>query len=301
MQIKPWISAFRLRTLPLALSVIAMGSFLAAANGQFRWSVLLLASLTTLLLQILSNLANDYGDSVHGADTGDRKGPSRAVQSGQITPKAMKKAMIVAALLSLASGLWLLWVALGSQLELFLWFFGLGVLCIVAAIGYTNGKRPYGYAGLGDVSVLVFFGLVGVGGSYFLHAQTISWPVLLPALSVGFFSVGVLNINNIRDIESDRAAGKHSIPVRIGRKWAVGYHWVLLLGGILCSVWYVLLTSHGYASWLFLVSLPLFWRVGRGVQAISDPTKLDPFLKMMALSTMVFVLLFGVGILLSGS
>ncbi len=298
MQFKPWISAFRLRTLPLALSVIAMGSFLAASNGKFRWSVLLMASLTTLLLQILSNLANDYGDSVHGADSSNRKGPSRAVQSGQITPQAMKRAMIISAILSFLSGLGLLWVALGSKTQLFLIFLALGVFSILAAVGYTNGKRPYGYAGLGDVSVLVFFGLVGVGGSYFLHTQTISWSVILPALSVGAFSVGVLNVNNIRDIESDKAAGKYSIPVRIGRQKAVVYHWLLLFCGLICSAVYVAQNVDGYAGWLFLVSLPLFWKVGMGVQTIKDPMQLDPLLKMMALSTMVFVITFGIGILL---
>lgn len=298
MQIKPWISAFRLRTLPLALSVIAMGSFLAAAQGLFRWPVLLLAALTTLLLQVLSNLANDYGDSVHGADAGDRKGPSRAVQSGQITPAAMKRAMIIAAILSLLSGLWLLWVALGSQLQLFFTFLGLGLLSILAAIGYTNGKRPYGYAGLGDLSVLIFFGLIGVGGSYFLHTQRIDWQVMLPALSCGFFSVGVLNVNNIRDIESDEAAGKFSIPVRIGRRNAVIYHWALIAGGLLCGALYVLQNQGGYTSWLFLVSLPLFFKVGLGVQTHDDPARLDPFLKMMALSTLLFVISFGIGILL---
>lgn len=298
MHIKTWISAFRLRTLPLSLSVIAMGSFLAAAQGQFRWPVLLLALLTTLFLQILSNLANDYGDSVHGADTGDRKGPSRAVQSGKISPGKMKRAVAIAAVLSFASGLTLLLVALGSNLKLLLSFLGLGVLSILAAIGYTNGKKPYGYAGLGDLSVFVFFGIVGVIGSYFLYTQTFAWQVVLPALSVGFFSVGVLNVNNIRDIESDKAAGKYSIPVRLGRQKAVVYHWLLLILGLGCTAAFVLLSNGPYTSWLFLISLPLFWRVGRGVQTITEPMELDPYLKMMALSTMLFVLAFGIGILL---
>jgi len=298
MHIKTWISAFRLRTLPLSLSVIAMGSFLAAAHGQFRWPVLFLALLTTLFLQILSNLANDYGDSVHGADTGDRKGPSRAVQSGKISAVKMKRAVVIAATLSFASGFALLLVALGSNLSLFLSFLGLGVLSILAAVGYTNGKRPYGYAGLGDISVFVFFGLVGVIGSYFLYTQTFAWQVALPALSVGFFSVGVLNVNNIRDIESDKAAGKYSIPVRIGRRNAIVYHWLLLVAGLTSAALFVLTSESNYTSWLFLLSLPLFWKVGRGVQTISDPMQLDPYLKMMALSTMLFVLVFGIGILL---
>lgn len=298
MNVVSWISAFRLRTLPLALSVIAMGSFIAASQGLFRWPVFLLAALTTLLLQILSNLANDYGDSVHGADSTDRKGPSRAVQSGAISPRAMKRAVVLTSLLALCSGLALLWVAFGSHTRLFLTFLGLGILSILAAIGYTNGRKPYGYAGLGDLSVLLFFGLVGVGGSYFLYAQRMDWQVLLPALSCGFFSVGVLNVNNIRDIESDKAAGKYSIPVRVGREKAVIYHWVLLAGGLLCGACYVLLNADGLGGWLFLLSLPMFWKVGRGVQTHSDPAKLDPFLKMMALGTLLFVLSFGIGILL---
>src|ERR671912_77318 len=229
MDVKIWLSAFRLRTLPLALSCIAMGGFLAASADAFRWDIFLLCILTTIFLQILSNLANDYGDSIHGADSLDRKGPSRAVQSGAISAHQMKVAVILFVILCLASGISLLVVSFGWNWKAMLFFFGLGLLSILAAIAYTVGKKPYGYAGLGDLSVLIFFGLVGVMGSYYLFTNTISVFEIFPALSCGLFSIAVLNINNIRDIESDREAGKFSIPVRIGKDKAVIYHWILLL------------------------------------------------------------------------
>lgn len=271
-----------------------MGSFLAAAHGQFRWSIFALCALTTIFLQILSNLANDYGDSIHGADSAERTGPQRAVQSGSITPKAMFRAMILFALLSLISGLGLLYTAFDSWV-VFLVFFAVGVLAIIAAITYTAGKRPYGYAGLGDISVLIFFGWVGVIGTYLLHTQVWDSLVLLPATSCGLFAVAVLNLNNIRDIESDKLAGKRSIPVRIGREKAVRYHWMLLLAGILCAAIYVFLRFESLWQCLFLLSLPLLWINGRAVQAKTQAAELDPFLKQMALSTLLFVLTFGIG------
>ncbi|WP_291785670.1 1,4-dihydroxy-2-naphthoate octaprenyltransferase, partial [Cecembia sp.] len=201
-----WMHAIRLRTLPLALSCIFMGSFLAAYTGHLRWEVLILAALTTVFLQILSNLANDYGDSVHGADSVERKGPIRAVQSGLISLKEMKRAMFILAGLSLLTGLVLLYVAVQNWVTFSLFLF-LGLLAIWAAISYTSGKNPYGYVGLGDLSVFLFFGLLGVAGTYFLHSLSLSWSILWPAFSLGCFSTAVLNINNIRDIESDQKAG----------------------------------------------------------------------------------------------
>lgn len=292
--IKTWLSAFRLRTLPLALASIGMGSFLAGADGTFSGSIFALCALTTIFLQILSNLANDYGDSIHGADSSDRQGPQRAVQSGQISRKAMFRAMIVFALLSLGSGLSLLYIALDSIKE-FLMFLGLGVLAIIAAITYTAGKKPYGYEGLGDLSVLLFFGWVGVIGTYFLHAGTFDSSLLLPASSCGLFAVAVLNVNNIRDIESDKKAGKRSIPVRIGRSKAITYHWFLLGIGVLCAMTYVLIKFETPWQWLFLLSLPLLWINGRAVQTKEKASDLDPFLKQMALTTLLFVLTFGIG------
>ena len=275
-----------------------MGGFLASAANAFRWSIFLLCVVTTIFLQILSNLANDYGDSIHGADSADRKGPSRAVQSGAISPRRMKVAVIIFVLLSLASGITLLIVAFGFDWNAILFFFGLGVLSILAAIAYTVGKKPYGYAGLGDLSVLIFFGLVGVMGSFYLFAKTISTLQILPALSCGFFSIAVLNINNIRDIESDRKAGKFSIPVRIGKDKATVYHWFLLISGLVAAVLYSVFTFTSGWQFLFLITLPLFFRIGAAVQQ-KPSHELDPYLKQMALSTLLFVILFGAGLLLS--
>jgi 1,4-dihydroxy-2-naphthoate polyprenyltransferase len=298
MEIKAWIYAFRLRTLPLALACIGMGGFLAASQQAFRWDIFLLCAFTTILLQILSNLANDYGDSIHGADHAERKGPSRAVQSGAISPTQMRNALVLFVALCLISGLWLLWIAFGFNWSAFLFFFGLGLLSILAAVAYTVGRKPYGYAGLGDVSVLIFFGLVGVLGSVYLFTHKINILQILPALSCGFFSMGVLNINNIRDIESDRKAGKFSIPVRIGREKAIAYHWFLISGGLISAVVYNALAFTSYWQFLFLLSAPLFIRNGLAVYKKPEH-ELDPYLKQMALSTLAFVMLFGTGQLIS--
>lgn len=293
---KSWLEAARLRTLPLALSSILMGCFLAAAHGKFSWIIAILSVTTTILLQVLSNFANDYGDAVNGKDTEARQGPKRAVQSGAITPEAMKKAVILFSLLSLVSGIGLLYEALkDATWHTFVAFLGLGILAIIAAITYTAGKRPYGYVGLGDLSVLIFFGWVGVLGVYYLHTQTLDWTLLLPATSCGLFAVGVLNINNIRDIESDTLTGKRSVPVRIGREKAVIYHWSLLSIAMLCSVLYLALQSATLVQWLFVLSFPLFIRNGWAVSHLTNPRELDPYLKQMALSTLLFVLLFGIG------
>jgi len=298
-RVKIWLEAFRLRTLPLSLSCILMGSFLAAYKGFFRTDIFLLSVLTTVLLQILSNLANDYGDTIHGADNKDRQGPSRAVQTGAITRVSMKRAMIFFASLSFFSGFLLLIIALRQDITLLLIFLGLGVLAIVAAINYTSGKNPYGYEGLGDVSVLIFFGIVGVGGTYFLQAKTIDWQILLPALSCGFLAVGVLNINNIRDIASDARAGKKSIPVRIGRSKAVVYHWFLLASSMATTSTYIWLNFQHYSQLLFLITIPLLLINAKAVKQNIDATAIDPYLKQLALSTLAFVLLFGLGLLFS--
>lgn len=297
MQTKAWISAFRPRTLPLALSCIGMGGFLAAGANAFRWDIFSLCALTTIFLQVLSNLANDYGDSVNGADHAGRIGPTRAVQSGVISREAMRVALIVFVLLCLSSGVLLLRVSFGENMQAILFFFGLGIVSIVAAMAYTVGKKPYGYIGLGDLSVLIFFGIVGVLGSLYLFTQSISWHHVLPALSCGFFSMGVLNINNIRDIESDREAGKYSLPVRLGREKAVFYHWFLLISGVVSAILYTVLNYQSIIQFLYLLTLPLFFLNGTAVSK-RPSSELDPMLKQMALSTLLFVILFGIGIVL---
>lgn len=298
MEIKLWLRAFRLRTLPLALSSIAMGGFLAASVKTFQWDIFLLCVSTTILLQVLSNLANDYGDSVHGADSPDRKGPLRAVQSGKISASRMKAAIVVFVILSFSSGISLLFVAFGLNWNAILFFLGLGILSIIAAIAYTVGKRPYGYAGLGDISVFIFFGLIGVLGSLYLFLHELKWEYVFPAISCGVFAVGVLNINNIRDIESDQKAGKYSVPVRIGKSMAVLYHWTLIITGLASALLFVLRNYTSPVQFLFLISAPAFFLIGKNVQQKSSQ-ELDPYLKFMALSTLLFVLLFGVGEILA--
>lgn len=295
--IKVWLQAFRLRTLPLALSCIGMGAFLAADAAAFRWSVFVLCVATTIFLQILSNLANDYGDTVNGADNEHREGPQRAVQSGAISIGAMRMAIYIFITLCLGTGVSLLIVSFGLNWEAIGFFFGLGLLSIFAAIAYTVGRRPYGYIGLGDLSVLIFFGLVGVMGSYYLFTQQLAWTKVLPAMSCGFFSIAVLNVNNIRDIESDRKAGKFSIPVRIGRKNAVTYHWVLLVSGWLAALAYSFTHFVSVGQFIYVLSLPLFLSNARAV-ATKPSSALDPYLKQMALSTLLFVALFGIGLFL---
>ena len=292
----PWISAFRPRTLPLALASILTGAFLAKSAGQLNGLVVALAALTTILLQVLSNLANDYGDSQNGADSVHREGPQRAVQSGAITPSQMKRGMWICGLLALGSGLALLWVALGAAgLGLFLAFLALGLAAIWAAVNYTAGSNPYGYAGFGDISVFLFFGIVGVCGTYFLQTRTLPLAVLLPAAALGCFATAVLNVNNIRDIKSDVLAGKITIPVRLGPIHARRYHWLLLILGIGCATVFVALTYHSPWQWLFALATPLFAFNAIQIWQRQESMQIDPLLKQMALSTLVFTLLFGVG------
>ena len=288
----------RLRTLPLALSSIAMGTFLAAAAGKFNLVIFLLCILTTILLQVLSNLANDYGDSIHGADHEERLGPERTVQSGQISPGNMRMAIGLSALLSLLSGIALLVYSLDVMAGGFFVFLGLGLAAILAALGYTLGKKPYGYQGLGDLFVLIFFGLIGVSGTYFLFTGTFNFFVLLPALSSGFMATAVLNINNIRDIDSDIKAGKKSIPVRLGRDRAVIYHWFLLGGALLSASFYIVVIHHNPWQFAFLITLPLFIMNGMSIKRADNPVEIDPYLKKMALTSLIFTMIFGICLLI---
>lgn len=295
--LKNWLEAFRLRTLPLALSCIGMGSFLAAFYGNFSLSVCILSLTTTLFLQILSNLANDYGDSVHGADSAEREGPQRSVQRGSISSKAMFNSIIVFAILSFVSGILLLHFSVGIGSTTFYIFLGLGLAAIAAAIAYTNGKRPYGYSGLGDISVFIFFGIVGVCGTYFLHAENFELLVLLPAASCGLFATGVLNVNNIRDIKSDKAAGKNSIPVRIGKQKAKIYHATIIITALVAAIVFLLLTKN-YRTILYLVLCYfLFGKHLMNMFKAESSKEFDPQLKILALLTLLFVVLFGISIL----
>ena len=294
-----WFKAFRLRTLFLALASIAMGTFLAAADKKFNFLIFLLCSLTAIFLQILSNLANDYGDHVHGADNIFRVGPKRTTQTGEISVVAIKQAIRLFVFLSLVTGLSLLCVGIRFSPVNFFGFFLLGMLCIFAAIKYTTGSKPYGYAGLGDIAVFIFFGWVAVMGTYYLQTEDLHSAIFLPATTCGLFSVAVLNINNIRDIESDAMAGKKSIPVRIGKRKAKIYHWFLLGGGILCAIIYTILNYYNFTQLLFVLSIPLIIKNGIMVWKTKDSQEFNPYLKQMAISTFIFVLTFGIGRLLS--
>tara|TARA_Y100000310_G_scaffold343254_1_gene450009 strand:+ start:6190 stop:7020 length:831 start_codon:yes stop_codon:yes gene_type:complete len=275
-----------------------MGAFTAGIDGYFDGVILTWSLITTLFLQILSNLANDYGDASSGVDGEQRTGPKRTVSSGLITKGQMKKALYVFSFLSLASGIYLIWLSFGHQWTKVLVFLVLGLGAIAAAIKYTVGKRPYGYVGLGDFFVLIFFGLVGVGGNYFLYANALDLLVVLPALSCGFLAVGVLNVNNIRDIESDKASGKSSIPVRIGRQKAILYHWFLIIGSVVTMLAYCVIKDLSVGAYLFLLVSPMLFFNARAVKIKTTSEGLDPYLKQLALTTLLFVLLFGIGELL---
>jgi 1,4-dihydroxy-2-naphthoate octaprenyltransferase len=267
----------------LAFASILLGSLLAAGQSSFRLDVFVLALLTTLALQILSNYANDLGDTLHGADHSERKGPSRAVQTGVITARQMKSAVIILSIVAFALGITLLLVALQSVIQLII-FLGLGLICIAGAVLYTNGKRPYGYVGLGDVSVLLFFGLVGVLGTLWLYTPVWNWMFVLPAFSAGLLATGVLNVNNLRDISSDTLAGKHSIPVRLGFEGGKIYHTILIAAAIglnFCFTWLVPVSSPFKYLWI-IPTIGLIAHV-RSIQNLQESSKADPYLKQLAL------------------
>ncbi|MCY1719926.1 1,4-dihydroxy-2-naphthoate polyprenyltransferase [Prolixibacteraceae bacterium Z1-6] len=295
--IKIWLHAFRLRTLPLALSSTFLGSFIAFSHDKFSWEVAVFAVLTTLFLQILSNLANDYGDARKGTDNEERIGPQRVTQSGMVTMKAIKRMIAVFVSLSLISGLALIYFGL-KQLPFYIAvvFFVVGISAIYAAIKYTMGKNPYGYVGLGDVFVFIYFGLVGVCGTYFLHAGTVDPWIILPASTIGLLSSGVLNLNNLRDIENDSKCGKKTLVVRIGSKSAKFYHLLLVLVSVIFSVAYTIISYKSPWQFLYLLTLPFLVSNVKTVLQNKVPVELDPELKKLALITCAFAIAFGLGL-----
>lgn len=293
-----WLSAFRLRTLPLALSTISLGTLLAVPTGNYSWLIFALAASTAFFLQILSNLANDYGDGVKGTDNEQRVGPERAVQSGAISISTMKKAMILFGFFALISGLALIYYSLAFLGLLYLLgFLGLGLASIWAAVKYTAGDNAYGYSGYGDIFVFLFFGLVGVAGTYFLHTHQFHWSILLPASSLGLFSAGVLNLNNMRDIVNDADCGKNTLVVKMGSVKARYYHIVLLTFGLGSAILYGWIANFESTQWLFLLITPLLLLNIAKVLTNKKPSELDPELKKLAMTTLLFVLLWGVGLL----
>lgn len=292
--VKAWISAFRLRTLPLSFSLVIMGTAVAM-SGESKPSALIFALtlLTTLFLQILSNLSNDYGDSANGVDSAERLGPCRAVQSGEISLSQMKRAMVVFSVLSFVSGVGLLWagyerVGLWPVASLLI----VGVLCIVAAITYTVGKHPYGYAGLGDLSVFIFFGLVGVGGTYFLQTGVLDAKIVLPSVSVGLLSCGVLNMNNMRDVENDRKAGKRTLPVIIGLHNAALYQCALMILPVFGMICQIAFYGIGEQAACLLAAFPFVQNARTVTWMYDNPKYLDGQLKVISISTFAMAVIF---------
>ena len=302
-----WIKAARLRTLPLSLSGIIMGAFIAkwrlyGEGGTWDWRIFALALLVTLLYQVLSNYANDYGDGVKGTDAKRAtEAEARAVASGRITAKRMKNAVIVLSVLSFAATVALLYVAfIPDYMNEFYIFIGLGVASILAAIGYTVGKKPYGYMGLGDIFVFIFFGLVSVCGSYFLFTKSFSWDMLLPGTAVGMMSMAVLNLNNMRDIESDKLSGKNSFALRIGFKNAMIYEMILLQLPLLLMLMFLAVngffqTQNYYVFIVMVLMLPLM-KIRRQIMAVKNPRELDPFLKQVGIMTFMMAVLTALGL-----
>ena len=291
--LKVWISASRLRTLPLSISGVMMGSSYACYLGFFDTAIFTLILLTTLSFQILSNFSNDYGDGVKGTDNQSRIGPLRALQSGAVSPKQMRLAIIVNTIISAALSLLLIWIAFGvDQLLNSLIFIVLGGLSICAAISYTIGKSAYGYRAMGDLMVFLFFGILSVMGTFFLFAKQIDSRLLFPASAVGFLSAAVLNLNNMRDLDSDKKAQKKTLAVYMGRKKSKIYHFSLVLLAISMMVVFQCVMSFSKLmlfSWIAFAPLLFHLKV---VYNIKNPKRFDPHLKLVALSTFAMSLLF---------
>ncbi|MFV0418295.1 MAG: 1,4-dihydroxy-2-naphthoate octaprenyltransferase [Dysgonomonas sp.] len=292
--VKSWISALRPRTLFLATATALCGSGIAYSTGKFNISVLILTILIANILQLLSNMANDLGDYQHGTDiTGERIGPKRTVQSGAITPYQMKTAILLAIGAAILVGVLLIYIALQfMELKYILLFLLLGIASIIAAIKYTAGKNPYGYKGLGDIFSFLFFGLVSVVGSYFLHTHTVDFTPWLPAIGLGLLTAAVLNLNNMRDIENDKKSGKITIPVRIGLNNAKIYHAVLTLGALVCFIVYSLLYTEHWYQCIYLLCFLIFIKLLKDILNITDNRLFDPYLKYTSMGTFILSVCF---------
>jgi len=296
---KHWIQAARLRTLPLSVSGIVAGTAVAAYQNQFNGWIFALAILTTIGLQVISNFANDYGDGVKGTDNEDRVGPKRALQMGVISPNAMKKAIVLTSIVTFILALLLIFVAFKDyNLGYFLFFILLGIAAIGAAIKYTVGKSAYGYNGLGDLFVFIFFGLVSVIGSHFLYTKFIYTPIIFLAISVGLLSVAVLNLNNMRDRVNDKKVGKNTLVVKWGDSKAKKYHNIIIITSILSIVIFTILNGYQISHWIYVVSFAPLIKHLRFVNENEVAQDLDPELKKVALSTFFMTLLFSLGLLI---
>ncbi len=297
--ISTWISAMRLRTLPLSIAGIILAACFANYNGVFKWDIFILALLTTLSFQILSNLANDYGDGIKGTDNEDRIGPERAIQSGDILPEELFNAIKLNIVISIILAFTLIFAAFGSKhFLLTLLFFLLAIGSIVAAIRYTVGSNAYGYNGLGDVFVFLFFGVISVIGCYVLFAKQLDHVTFLPAITIGLLSTAVLNLNNMRDRLTDEKANKITLAVKLGERNVKKYHNVLVFGAIILSGLFGVLYFTSPYNLIFMITyVPLLLHLKR-VNRNIDPKLFDPELKKLALTTVLLAVLMGVGYLL---
>ena len=300
-KLKTWIKAARPRTVLLSFSGVLLGGFLAYKTGPSTGSGTLLcvlfAALTAILLQILSNLANDYGDFKKGTDSAKRVGPQREMQRGAITEKEMKLGLAVTAALCLISGALLIFVFAQLTWKELAVFAALGLGAVLAALLYTLGKRPYGYRGLGDLFCFLFFGWAAVAGTYYLATKSLDFSVLLPATAMGFLSNAVLNINNMRDYENDKASGKNSLVVKLGLRKAFIYHCLLIGGAFICLTVYLVLHHAAWYSYLFLLLFLLFVKDLIAIKK-TNPELLDPFLGRQVKHSFLLVLVYGILLIL---
>ncbi|MNU88537.1 1,4-dihydroxy-2-naphthoate octaprenyltransferase [compost metagenome] len=291
-----WVSALRLRTLPLSISGILVGSFVAVYQGYWNPVIFSLALATTLLFQILSNLANDLGDSLKGADNAGRIGPMRAVQSGAISKSAMKKAVIFTSAVSFISAGFLIYFGTKNLSVTSIYIYiGLAIASVLAAITYTIGKKAYGYNGLGDLFVFVFFGLVSVMGVYPLFSDMLSRELILPAITIGFLSTAVLNLNNMRDRENDEKVGKRTLVVKLGAKNAKRYHFFLISTAFLSWILFLVLTKN-WLGFISLIPAILFIKHLVFVAKNTVPKELDSQLKTVALGTFFISILYVISV-----
>ena len=300
MKIKAWLNAARLRTLPLSVSGIIVGSGLAAVLGKWDGRIFSLAMLTTIGFQVISNFANDLGDSQKGTDNKNRVGPKRTIQAGLLSQKEMKSGIFITALISILSAISLIYISaenLSAQ-ALFIYFVLAG-LCVLAAITYTVGKNAYGYRGLGDLMVFIFFGLVSVMGVFQLYGLGFEWLVLFPSITIGLWSTAVLNLNNLRDIENDRKSKKNTLIVQLGFKKGKIYHAFLIIGGALTwwsTVYLLAITTDNFVLFLSLIPSVLLFIHLKKVFLTSVPASLDPELKKVALLTFFSAVLFALAL-----
>ena len=286
----------RLRTLPLSMAGVILGILLAVADYKVDvWAAVLIV-LTTVCLQILSNLSNELGDVLRGTDTAEREGPGYGLNTGEMTVGQMKVLIGVFIGLCIVFGTLMTWRAFGTLLELTpILVLMLGAAAIAGAMKYTLGRNPYGYRAKGDIYVFLFFGLVAVLGAYFVCTQGVglTWKLLLPAAGIGCFSVGVLNVNNIRDMKTD-APNRVTVAIKLGEHRARIYQTVLICLGWCCMIVFTLLSWPDWRHWIWVITLPLYVLHLRGVWTRTGRA-LDPMLPLLVMTTFALSLLMGLG------